>query len=766
MAAGSIAGLPPGFELEQQPTTKTLPPGFEIETPPPAAASAPASTGVGDVVQGIGDAALSGASKLATSVVGAPIALINRLVAAAHGGNPQEAADAAHDFVNEHFGYDTRTPVGKQIGSVVQGALAPVGRSMAADTALLQKGGQALGIPAGEVHGALSELGDIGGTAGIAAPLLGGARASAEAAALAAQNAPAAVTKYGFRTAEDSPIARNVAGSSGREALSGQNQMLGNTVLGAEAGIPHGTDLSYQALENGRAAPNAVYGRAAAALPDAPLSPSAQSAVQSAGGTGQRITEGTPDAIDAINSLKSQLLAPDRTFTGNQVVNELRGLRQEGYVNAGSDDVSKQQLGRAQLDMARGLEQHVADTLPPDADVSLDQLQAARTALAKNHAVQGALRGSDVDMQAIGRIQRADPGLLTGPLADVADFANSNPEVSSLPGAGARYNPPGLARDAASVSLADPRTWAQALSGPLARRILTGSPDAALEAAQTAPVAGAGGTFAPLPRNPGPLALSAPPGRAFEPHQPQLATGAPVQQSFFGTGANELPPQTTPGAGGPTPAGQGGQISLADLLSHGVEQPPPEELTAGPMGAPQAQGIPFSRNAGHEAGPLSLLDDLIGPSAQAAPRQSSASAAPGEPPQHPTLADLLQDLNQHPDVMSQGVPEGVMTRTANNASGESSASLEAINRQRIERAQGNDRFLVDPDGRMWPLPGVEAVDAKAPSGSLIIQKGVGGEPFSILDRGGLPQSHARGLMQRAMAGHGGGLTLADLIGGG
>jgi hypothetical protein len=191
------------------------------------------------------------------------------------------------------------------------------------------------------------------------------------------------------------------------------------------------------------------------------------------------------------------------------------------------------------------------------------------------------------------------------------------------------------------------------------------------------------------------------------------------------------------------------------------------------MGAPAQQGVPFKQDAGLMSGPLSLADDLAGPATQQKQRGASAEAPQGEPPMHPTLKDLLDDLSEHPDVLSQGVPEGILQRTPAaggapdtieyNGSGESPASLEAINRSKVEAAQGQDRFLVDPDGRMWPIRGVEAADATAPKGSIIVQKGIGGEPYSILDRGGLPRANAHGLLNRALAG-GHGMTLADLLG--
>jgi hypothetical protein len=86
------------------------------------------------------------------------------------------------------------------------------------------------------------------------------------------------------------------------------------------------------------------------------------------------------------------------------------------------------------------------------------------------------------------------------------------------------------------------------------------------------------------------------------------------------------------------------------------------------------------------------------------------------------------------------------SETENNASGESSASLEAQSRNRSELAAGRTRHMIDPDGNVTPLTGVDAVDRTAPKGHVIYQKGVG-----IQDRGGLPQAQAAGLVNRARA---------------
>jgi hypothetical protein len=106
---------------------------------------------------------------------------------------------------------------------------------------------------------------------------------------------------------------------------------------------------------------------------------------------------------------------------------------------------------------------------------------------------------------------------------------------------------------------------------------------------------------------------------------------------------------------------------------------------------------------------------------------------------------------------AQGETAGIKGRarfreapTEVNGSGESSASLEAIRRNNLETAEGRTRHQIDPDGNAMPLTGVDAVDAKAPKGHIIVQgNGEGGH--KILDRGGLSQLHANGLLNRARA---------------
>lgn len=70
-----------------------------------------------------------------------------------------------------------------------------------------------------------------------------------------------------------------------------------------------------------------------------------------------------------------------------------------------------------------------------------------------------------------------------------------------------------------------------------------------------------------------------------------------------------------------------------------------------------------------------------------------------------------------------------------NASGESAASLEAINRFRQERAANQDRYLIDRHGNVVPLMMAEDVDRVARPGQVIVQRGIGKDPWTILSHG-------------------------------
>lgn len=70
-----------------------------------------------------------------------------------------------------------------------------------------------------------------------------------------------------------------------------------------------------------------------------------------------------------------------------------------------------------------------------------------------------------------------------------------------------------------------------------------------------------------------------------------------------------------------------------------------------------------------------------------------------------------------------------------NGSGDSSASMEAMNRARDEKDAGQTRLLIDRDGTIEEMTGVDAVDRHARTGQIIIQRGIGRDEWTILSQG-------------------------------
>ncbi len=109
-----------------------------------------------------------------------------------------------------------------------------------------------------------------------------------------------------------------------------------------------------------------------------------------------------------------------------------------------------------------------------------------------------------------------------------------------------------------------------------------------------------------------------------------------------------------------------------------------------------------------------------------APKKSAAKPAPKNPTHEKLFADATAALG----------PETKKTaaKTTLNASGESSASQEAINRAASEKAQGIKRYRIDGrSGKEIPLFGPDAVDAKAGPFDYIVSRDSKGQ--TVLDMG-------------------------------
>lgn len=838
---------------------------------------------------------------------------------------PGAAVNAASDIVHRIGGNDHAPPLvpsvpmgaagrqllgdAKQLGAdaipaAVPAALHSADRALeTASPTLHDIVGQTAGV-AGDVANLLPAAGAAGAVAK-GADAINAARVAA-ATPVAVGDSAAARAAVGYRNLPSqgaggtaSELGESISGSgqlAGHQSLT--NQAVTDTLAKHEAGIDHALPLTHENIIAARVAgPAKVYDAAKSALPNSlAQDDQLRGALTNVGDTTSQLPK-SPD----VDALKQAMLAQPN-MTRQELFANIAQAREKATAFYKSDLPDSHAMGAAYQGIANAYEDFAGRQLSnvPNSPVSLADFQAARTAFAKSYAVDAATKGTSLQGTKFAAIQQKDKDLLTGASKLIADQHNEFPLSTSfgpttLPdtgvgaagtvaGAAARHVTGPLIGGGIGALFGGPAgaaigsgTGLLASAGfqNIIRRALAGSPEAG--AAQASKALG-GSKLADFlnppeapPAAPPPLELQPPPGQAFSPHQPDLATGADTQRDFFGHGIGGM----TAGGEGPLPrpgidpdafrgavstasvarpGASGGDISLADLLSHGVEgQHPAAGLSLAPDGPAPHAGLPFSLDpdtigngplrsgrqlaqppnapthimgedgpietgvggpTGQAPGGLSLMDDLMG---RISPAQRAALSKPGamsdaelqritrnvvaQPGDYETgkdiverratprtdsdtpLADLLMgrggDLSSimhqghaggiEGDLMNllkqtPGVPEDIMTRTANNASGESSASLEAINRTRREQASGQDRFLIDPDGKMWPVRGVEAADATAPKGSIIVQKGVGNTPYTILDRGGMPHGNANGLLNRALAG-GTGLSLADLLGG-
>jgi len=468
----------------------------------------------------------------------------------------------------------------------------------------------------------------VGGAANKGIGLAGGSEAAAAEAATPAG-------QLGFRTTEAHPVATLAAGPTAGPTLNAQHQELAHTVLGADAGIPHGVRVSPTSLEAARVKPGELLDNGAASLPTAPLSPNAIAKIQAARGP-STLTKPTPNVAAQIGGIENDLLGNSgRPVTGAEVRATRNSLSSDANVGMQSDDADTRTIAKYKRAIVDALDQHIADTMPANSAVSPDMISNARSTLAQNYTLQDLIgKGGDINLQKLAKMHRDSPNLFTGNTRTVAQFASDHPEVTGGVPNAQRIHPVGLDTDISHINVFNPRSWIQPLVGAAGRSFLRGPEGASLAAARQAPVAGLGGEFDLRPLN----ELSPPPGRAFEPNQPQAATGAPTELPFE-QHAFELQ----------QPEGQAFEPHQPQLAA-----------SSGPYQPPLGLGAPFRPVApGTSGGGLSLADEAT----QAA---------------QPNYSDLAA-------VKSQGVPDGTVARTAP--------------RQAPETAEGGGFVFRSPNGQ-------------------------------------------------------------------
>jgi hypothetical protein len=637
-AAGNTADAQRLAAIVQRLQTAAPPATSNTETSPSGAAQSSAPSFL-HTLAGEGEVGASTLGNIPSNAVNAAADLYSRIT----GGGPRttplaptfEPGQAGKDFLSDVGGI-AHDVAGSGLGqSLAKIATTPNPfmdqHSPTADV-IRDAGHQALGVGS-DVMNLLPAAGVAKGAVdvGKAAASIPGALtdAAAEAGGRTATDAGA----LGFRAA-DSTIGKALAGDSTGPALTHHNSAVGNTVIGSEAGLPAGTVPSAKALKDARAAPNAVYDRVAAGVQPGPLDDAAQIAMRGAGAPAEGVVNtGGKDVQSNIEAIRDQLLSPTnpqgKPWSGQDWVSNMRNLRQEGFKQLGNDDLDTQAIGQAKVDMARAIEDHVGRSIDPNSGTDLQQFQDARKTLAKNFTAEAALRGDTFDLKALGRVTRADPELLDGPMKTAADFAEANPEVTGNP---SLLNKPSIGKDLHDISLTKPASWLQALSGGTGRNILTGGESVLGNGADP-------GILPPRP-NMAPLApasqdtlgpgsdmfgshmdLAQPPGSAGA--APGVAPMNPEQYQFTMHAPAPLDLQPPPGSLGTPPAptpGLGGAL-----------------VPSGPATGPGAPAIPLG---GQVNGPgtlsqlLGLSDDvaLAGAQHPAAPPAKSKVPVKQEPP--------------------------------------------------------------------------------------------------------------------------------------
>jgi hypothetical protein len=333
----------------------------------------------------------------------------------------------------------------------------------------------------------------------VVAPIVAGGGISEGAGAVASRLGAEATAaeQLGLRTAQGIPA--KMAGNTAGPTLDAQNNRVAATVLGADAGVPHSSPVTAQSLADARVAPGNLMDQGYGLVQPGPLSPAAREQVLAARGPAT-ITKPTPNVANQINDIESSLLDPNGQFTGDQLRATRNSLNSDATAGANSTDADTRAVAAYKRNVVSALDQHVADSLPEGSPITQDMVQNARSTLAKNYTLQDLIsKGGDINLQALAKLHRDNPNLLSGNSRTVAQFAHEHPEVTGTVSDEDRISPPSVMGDLASVNPLKPiGTVGQALFGALGRRLLRGAPGEAIGAGMQAPVAGGAGEFSPL----------------------------------------------------------------------------------------------------------------------------------------------------------------------------------------------------------------------------------------------------------------------------
>jgi hypothetical protein len=681
----------------------------------------------------------------------------------AAGGNADP--DAVQAAVQKFLTYQPQSNSGQAANQAVSGAVSHVAQPLAA---LGDKAATAVGTVSPFAESLMRAVpGAAQAVSGLALGA-GGVGAAAEGAQGLLTNTanPAGVAQTGAEVAD----AAGYRGLQSQQDLKLPNvQAISDTLGSADAGMPAGQALSPKTVSDRLGVVGQQYDAAGAALPTLPITGDAATAIQNAGGA-ERITKGTPAASTNIQSLKDQLLAGP--VTGPQVVKELQALRQEGYSQLGSDDISQQLEGTARLQMADALDQHIDASLPPDSNIDLTQ---TREDYAKGSQLLASLKGGEhVDPMVYARIFAKNPNLLTGNAQILGRTAASLPSsapfganiglvhgVNTALGAGAGaaaghlLGAPELGSIAGGATgMATAPYVARALHNLFARGDVGAAGETANNPAlsyffkngETPP-----GWNRSAPAQQPPLLLT---------HQPE-----PTVNAGGGAATNTILDQLglthdvqQAGAQHPGAPSAGVEPPANSQPPMGVVHPPLTQnwAGAGPDNVPNLSTTPGAGGAG--APDMRGLGEVL--SSLVPDNIVQRTAAPGGAPMYEALNRTPDDLDAQLQALADKLgPADKSGGVANRGSNDSGVSPEFANVQDADRASGVQRSVINPDGIGMPVNGLAARDlgvtsnsggASVPKGHIAIEERPGQAP-TIINRGGLSPQTAKGLLNRFLS---------------
>lgn len=566
----------------------------------------------GSDVKRIADIATDLPGKVTGPIAGAAVDLIPSLIGMDQSGKettkkafeysstPQSGADiaaAAHAFGESDVG-QTIAGAGHAVHQGIEGTFGPEAAAQ-----IERVGGNVVNLAplAGAVKPAVAAVSDVVGTSIPAAEralMADPALAAGHEAATAAKAADAIDNRLrtaGFKTSPSTN--KQMTGAeekpshfaTGAEALDpagvqadniAANRPVVNGWGATDIGLPRDATLTEEQIASKETRPAATYDKVKAILSERkPINLETQQSLANAGQDSLIAGQELPAEV----GLRANILSSEPQNAAD-LMKTISKLRRDGFKNKLSENTNSNALGRAQLDQANALEGELNQRVATDAPSLNGEYQGARKQFAKINTVRAALKGYNIDPQAVVKLADKNEGI-DGGLRIIADAATHAP-------GDVRLNVPSAAsltrvKGGSPLGLPVIGHTAAAVARKVVGMTRGETPAAGLNAAASGLLKDRyfGGTPAP-PETP-PLNLAPPPGTVMTPNQPSLLRSG---ESMPVRDTGGLPP---PGGLVP-PLGNAFEPHQHDLLrTGGGTQPMPK---AGPNIQENVQVSPMAEH--------------------------------------------------------------------------------------------------------------------------------------------------------------------------